>query len=80
MAIKFSIAKRGLLPHEDAQQISNGTTDLRKLRPQAECPETIAIVEHQSGDLRLPSIMPKGELLVALDMIERVMLHELEQG
>ena len=24
--------------------------------------------------------MPKGELLVALDMIERVMLHELEQG
>lgn len=80
MAIKFSIAKRGLLPHEDAQQNGSSTTDLRKLRPQAECPKTIDIVEHQSGDLRMPSIIPKGELLAALDMVERVMMHELEQG
>ena len=74
MAIKFSIAKRGLLPHEDAQQNGSSTTDLRKLRPQAEYPKTTDIVEHQSGDLRMTSIIPKGELLAALDMVERVRL------
>ena len=80
MAVQFSIAKRGLLPHEETQQNVNEVTDLRKLRPQLESPETIDVVEFQSGSSRLPSVLPKGELLAALSTIQHVMLHELEKG
>ena len=80
MAIQFSIAKRGLLPHEETQQNINEQTSLKTLRPQLECPTIVDVVDFQSSSLRLPSVMPKGELLAALGTMQRVMLHELEQG
>lgn len=80
MAIHFSIAKRGLLPTEEMQQNINEVTDLKKLRPVLECPQTVDAVEFQSSSVRLPSVMPKGELLAALSTMQRVMLHELEKG
>ena len=80
MAIQFSIGKRGLLPTEETQQNIDETTDLRKLRPQLECPTTVDVVEFQSSSFRLPSVLPKGELLAALSTMQAVMLHELEKG
>lgn len=80
MAIQFSIGKRGLLPTEETQQNIDETTDLRKLRPQLECPMTVDAVEFQSSSSRLPSVLPKGELLAALSTMQDVMLHELEKG
>jgi nucleoid DNA-binding protein len=80
MAIQFSIAKRGLLPHEKEQQNVDEATSLKNLRPQLECPTTVDAVDFQSSSLRLPSVMPKGELQAALSTMQRVLLHELEQG
>lgn len=80
MAILFSIAKRGLLPQERTNENVSETTDLRNLRPQLECQQTVDAVEFQNSSLRLPSVMPKGELLAALSTMQRVMLHELEKG
>ncbi len=80
MAIQFSIAKRGLLPHEKEQQEVNGQTNLKDLRPQLECRETVDVVEFQSSNMRLPSIMPKGELLAAMSTVQHVLLHELAKG
>lgn len=80
MAIQFSIAKRGLLPHEKEQQEVNEQTDVKNLRPQLECPETVDAVEFQSSGSRLPSVLPKSELLAALSTIQRVMLHEFKKG
>lgn len=80
MPIKFSVAKRGLLPHEEAELNVNDKSELRSLRPQLECQTTVDAVEFQSGSLRLPSVMPKGELMAALSTMQRVMLHELEKG
>lgn len=80
MAIHFSIVKRGLLPTEETQQNINEATDLKKLRPVLECPQTVDAVDFQSSSIRLPSLMPKGELQAALSTMQRVMLHELEKG
>ena len=80
MAIQFSIAKRGLLPHEKEQQEVNEQTNLKDLRAVPRCQATIDAVEFQSGNSRLPSVLPKGELLAALGAMQRVMLHEFEQG
>lgn len=80
MAIQFSIAKRGLLPHEKEQQGVNEQTDLRNLRPVLECPTTVDAVEFQSGSIRLPSVLPKGELIAALSTMQSVMIHEFEKG
>jgi len=80
MAIHFSIVKRGLLPTEETQQNINEVTDLKKLRPVLECPQTVDAVDFQSSSIRLPSLMPKGELQAALSTMQRVMLHELEKG
>ena len=62
MPIKFSIAKRGSLPTEELQQNANEGMDLEKLRIVLECPTTVDAIELQSGSLRLPSVLPKGEL------------------
>ncbi len=80
MAIHFSIVKRGLLPTEETQQNINEVTNLKKLRPVLECPQTVDAVDFQSSSIRLPSLMPKGELQAALSTMQRVMLHELEKG
>lgn len=80
MAIKFSIAKRGLLPTEKTQQGATGETDLRNLRAVLECSETVDAVEFQSGSARLPSLMPKGELVAALNVLQNVLVHEFEKG
>ena len=80
MAIRFSIAKRGLLPHEKNQQEVNEQADLKNLRPQLECPETVDAVEFQNSNMRLPSVMPKGEMVAALSTMQAVMLHELAKG
>ena len=80
MAIKFTIGKRGLLPTEEVRQNIDEVTDLMKLRPQLECPTTVDSIEFQSSSSRLPSVMPKGELLAALSTMQGVMLHELEKG
>ena len=80
MAIQFSIARRGLLPHEKEQQGVNQQTDQKNLRVVPVCTETVDAVEFQSSGSRLPTVLPKSELLAALDTIQRVMIHELEQG
>ena len=80
MAIQFSIARRGLLPHEKEQQGVNQQADLKNLRVVPVCTETVDAVEFQSSSSRLPTVLPKSELLAALDTIQRVMIHELEQG
>ena len=80
MAIKFSIAKRGLLPTEKPQQGTGSETDLRNLRAVLECPETIDAVEFQSSSMRLPSMMSKGELVAALSLLQNVLVHEFEKG
>ena len=41
---------------------------------------TVDAVEFQSGSSRLPSVMPKAELIAALSLLQSVMLHELEKG
>ena len=135
MAIRFTIARRGLLPIEKLENgrtrnrkaledgaegsqktlengaegsreaLENGTADsqkaqedgtvtladaarehmtdekwLRSLRPRLEHRPTVDAVEFQGGASRLPSLMPKGELIAALDTLQRVMLHEMEKG
>ncbi len=80
MAIHFSIARRGLLPTEETQQDTNQTLRPAGLRPQLQCPQTVDAVKFQKSSSRLPSVLPEGELLAALSMMERVMLHEMEKG
>ena len=80
MPIRFSIAKRGSLPTEELQQTVSEEVDLGSLRILLECPTTVDAVEFQSSSLRLPSILPKAELLAALSTLQRVMVHELEKG
>ena len=80
MAIHFSIAKRGLLPHEKTQQETTEQTNIRRLRPVLDCQQVVDAVEFQSGNLRLPSVMPMGELIAALSIMRNVILHELEKG
>lgn len=80
MAIQFSIAKRGLLPTEEARQDTGGQMNLKPLRPQLECPQTVDAVEFQGSSSRLPSVLPKGELQAALSAMQQVMLHEFEKG
>ena len=80
MAIKFSIAKRGLLPTEGQQQNVSEEAELAKLRVVLECPTTVDAVEFQSSSLRLPSVLPQAELLAALSILQRVMIHELKKG
>ena len=80
MAIRFSIAKRGLLPGEEEKFEVSEQVELRKLRPQLECMTTVDAVEFQSGSTRLPSLIPRGELQAALSAMQNVILHELEKG
>jgi len=80
MSIKFSIAKRGLLPTESKSgKVKNGRAS-GPLRPILDSPATVDAVDFQNGSLRLPSVLPKGELLAALNTMQRVMVHELEKG
>lgn len=53
---------------------------LRSLRPQVEHRSIVDVVDFQSSEFRLPSTVPKGELLAALSVIQDVMVHELEKG
>lgn len=80
MSVKFSIAKRGLLPTEGQQQNVSDETDFGKLRVVLECPATVDAVAFQSGSSRLPSMLPKAELMAAISLLQNVMLHELEKG
>lgn len=80
MSVRFSIAKRGILPTEEMLQNLSEEVDVERLRPQLECPTVVDAVEFQSSSLRLPSVMPKAELMAALSTLQRVMIHELEKG
>ena len=80
MPIRFSIARRGLLPTEGQQEIVSETTDLESLRVLLESPQTTDAIEFQSSNGRLPSVLPKAELMAALSTLQRVMVHELERG
>ena len=94
MEIRFTIAKRGLLASEEAalkEAADNNETPsnegavvderwLRSLRPQVEHRSIVDVVDFQSSEFRLPSTVPKGELLAALSVIQDVMVHELEKG
>ena len=80
MPIQFSIAKRGLLPQEEAQVNESNGIDLTSLRPQLESPQTVDAIEFQSSNGRLPSVLPKSELIAALSTLQRVMVHELAKG
>lgn len=80
MPIRFSIAKRGVLPTEGQQENVSETTDFESLRVLLECPQTTDAIEFQSSNSRLPSVLPKAELMAALSTLQRVMVHELEKG
>lgn len=80
MAIRFTIAKRGLLPAEETEIQNADEQFLRSLRPRLEQSLTMDAVKFQESSSRLPSVMPMGELYSALDTMRRVMLHELEKG
>ena len=80
MPIRFSIARRGLLPTEGQQEIVSETTDLESLRVLLESPQTTDAIEFQSSSGRLPSVLPKAELQAALSTLQRVMVHELAKG
>jgi glucuronate isomerase len=80
MPIRFSIARRGVLPTEGQQENVSETTDLESLRVLLESPQTTDAIEFQSSSGRLPSVLPKAELMAALSTLQRVMVHELEKG
>ena len=80
MSVRFSIVKRGSLPTEVMQQDISEETGSERLRPQLECQQVVDAVEFQNGNFRLPSMLPKGEMLAALSTLQSVMLHELEKG
>ena len=80
MPIQFSIAKRGLLPHEEEQMNESNGIDLTSLRPQLESPATVDAIEFQNSSTRLPSVLPKSELMAALSTLARVMVHEFAKG
>ena len=80
MSVKFSIAKRGTLPTEQQQQTISEETERGRLRVVLECPMVTDVVEFQSGSARLPSVLPKGELLSSISLLRSVMLHEFEKG
>ena len=80
MPIRFSIAKRGVLPTEGQQENVSETTVLESLRVLLESPQTTDAIEFQSSNGRLPSVLPKAELMAALSTLQRVMVHELEKG
>ena len=60
--------------------MSSEEVDVERLRPQLECPQTTDAIEFQSSNGRLPSVLPKAELMAALSTLQRVMVHELEKG
>lgn len=80
MSIRFSIARRGVLPTEGQQENVSETTDLERLRVLLESPTTTDAIEFQSSSNRLPSVLPKAELMSALSTLQRVMVHEMEKG
>ena len=80
MPIRFSIARRGVLPTEGQQENVSETTDLEHLRVLLESPTTTDAIEFQSSSNRLPSVLPKAELMSALSTLQRVMVHEMEKG
>lgn len=104
MAIRFTIAKRGLLPNERVEPETGASADrqdaqvngeqlsaeeqealvnelqLKSLRPRLEHRVTVDAVEFQADEFRLPSMLTKGELLSALDVLTRVMVHEMKMG
>ena len=80
MSIRFSIAKRGVLPTEGQPENVSETTDLESLRVLLDSPQTTDAIEFQSSSARLPSLLPKSELMAALSTLQRVMLHEFEKG
>lgn len=53
---------------------------LKSLRPRLEHRVTVDAVEFQADEFRLPSMLTKGELLSALDVLTRVMVHEMKMG
>lgn len=80
MAIRFTIAKRGLVPAEETEVQNADEQFLRSLRPRLEHRPTVDAVKFQSSEFRVPSVVPEGELYAALDAMRRVMLHEMEKG
>ena len=80
MPIQFSIARRGVLPTEGQQENVRETIDLKSLRVLLESPATTTAIEFQSSSGRLPSVLPKAELIAALSILQRVMVHEFENG
>ena len=80
MAIRFTIAKHGLLSAEEGEIQDIDERFLLSLRPRLEHRPTVDAVEFQDSSSRLPSVMPTGELYSALYTLQRVMLHEMEKG
>ena len=71
MEIRFSIAKRAATPAEGGKI---------RLQPRIETRSTTDVVEFQKDKERLSSSLPTGELMNALDVLQRIMLHEMEKG
>lgn len=80
MAIKFTIAKRGLLPHENSSEQVPDKLQSRSLRPILQHGPTIDATEFQASEFRLPSLTTEADLVVALGTLKDVMLHELKKG
>ena len=53
---------------------------LKSLRPRVDERAVVDAAEYQDSEFRLPTSLPHGELLNAMDVVRRVMLHEMEKG
>ena len=68
---------------KQAAEVAGGEVEkkwLKSLRPQLCHGATVDAVKFQSGTSRLSSVVSEGELVAALGVMQRVMLHELEKG
>lgn len=75
MAIKFTMAKRGVLPNEE--QPAEGV--VKGLRPRLEHRPTIDVVEFQDQH-HWGSVLRGGDIAHALAEIRHILLHEMEKG
>ena len=75
MAIRFTMAKRGVLPEE--KQVEEGV--VRGLQPRLEQRQTVDVVRFQD-ERHWGSVLRGGDLAHALSAIRDIMMHEMREG
>ena len=75
MAIRFTMAKRGVLPEE--QPVDDGV--VRGLQPRLEHRHTVDVVRFQD-ERHWGSVLRGGDLAHALSVIRDIMMHEMREG